>query len=540
MTPISVSSGSDPVSVDSSKAPTVRSSASEAARDSVHTVSSDNNNSVQNVSSTPFDRTIQYISDSESQRLVLVAGVSDEEKDSLINEHESVSQAGASSVATSDCTEARLEIAKKKRLIAEAEVAALRASLVEDEIQLELASSHASRQRSGVQQRAHEATTITAATNNPPVAPLFVVDEPLSTQPLSIPMVQITGKSQSFLPEPSLPVQFPTATTGKPQSFHPEHSLPARLSTTTTDHGERDNHSGVRKLIDYFNPRKKVMNNRWERTLDKRESDGAPSAARSDGSNGGIAARAAGRSVGPAVGAASSSEDGIAARAVRSPTSVRPTDDGVSARAVVGSAGETPGAERQRVPERYDMAASDISSEVFFFSETGSICETAPLDNTPAEQPTSSSSHLDIKIPVGYIVEKYFSTVKHSNKGAYTLHLDNTNGELYVGDMLLVADTVYIAVAFGSVVLNKPLHVSVPTEFPVLRLVVENKNNNNPAARSDGSSGGDAAHAVGRSVGPAAGAASSSKDGEAAPAVRSSASRRPTEGDAAHCRRNST
>jgi hypothetical protein len=42
--------GSDPVSVDSSKVPTVRSSASEAAHDSVRTVSSDNNNSVQNVS----------------------------------------------------------------------------------------------------------------------------------------------------------------------------------------------------------------------------------------------------------------------------------------------------------------------------------------------------------------------------------------------------------------------------------------------------------------------------------------------------------
>ena len=80
MTPISVSSGSDPVSVDSSRAPTVQSSASEAAHDSVHAVSSDNNNSVQNVSSTPSDQTIQYISDSESQRLVLVAGVIDEER----------------------------------------------------------------------------------------------------------------------------------------------------------------------------------------------------------------------------------------------------------------------------------------------------------------------------------------------------------------------------------------------------------------------------------------------------------------------------
>ena len=67
-------------------------------------------------------------------------------------------------------------------------------------------------------------------------------------------------------------------------------------------------------MIDYFNPRKKVINNRCERTLDKRESDGAPSAARSDGSTSGVAARAAGRSVGLAVGATSSSEDGVAAR----------------------------------------------------------------------------------------------------------------------------------------------------------------------------------------------------------------------------------
>ena len=185
--------------------PTVRSSASEAAHDSVHAVSSDNNNSVQNVSSTPSDRTIQYISDSESQRLVLVAGVIDEEKDSLINEHESASQAGASSVATSDCTEARLRRAETKRLIAECDVeeaiakaleararkAALQASFEEKEIKLELASSRASRQRSGVQQRAHDATT-TAAANDPLVAPLFVVAEPLSA-----PMVQTTRKPQS-------------------------------------------------------------------------------------------------------------------------------------------------------------------------------------------------------------------------------------------------------------------------------------------------------------------------------------------------------